>query len=180
MRKLLLVLAAFILFPSLTHARYRVCGWCERGGQVVVTPGSSGSTTKVQRSYPACTVTVYDAGTPSLSTLYSDNAGTAKGNSFTASTTGYWFFYADNGRYDIVLTGAGISGTLTIGDVGLYDPVPPPVVYTALPACAASLEGTLRLVIDSNTSVWGAVVAGSGANRVLVYCNGTAWTVAAK
>jgi len=33
--------------------------------------------------------------------------------------------------------------------------------------------------MDSTTAVWGAVIAGGGAYRVLAYYNGTNWTVAA-
>jgi hypothetical protein len=53
-----------------------------------------------------------------------------------------------------------------------------PVTVATLPATPA--EGTLIPVTDSNTNTWGAVIAGGGANHVLAYFNGTAWTVAAK
>lgn len=52
--------------------------------------------------------------------------------------------------------------------------------FASLPTCVAGLEGQMRAVTDSNTNVWGASVASGGANHVLAYCNGTAWTVAAK
>lgn len=41
-------------------------------------------------------------------------------------------------------------------------------------------EGQLQAVSDSTTAVWGAVIAGGGANHVLAFFNGTAWTVAGK
>jgi hypothetical protein len=52
--------------------------------------------------------------------------------------------------------------------------------FASLPACAAGTEGLQRAVSDSNTNVWGANIAGGGANHVLGYCDGTNWTVAAK
>lgn len=40
--------------------------------------------------------------------------------------------------------------------------------------------GSYSVVSDSNTTTWGANVAGSGSNKVLAFYNGTAWTVAGK
>jgi hypothetical protein len=56
----------------------------------------------------------------------------------------------------------------------------PVAAFASLPACAAGTEGLTRSVSDSNTIVWGANIAGGGANHVLGYCDGTNWTVAAK
>jgi hypothetical protein len=55
-----------------------------------------------------------------------------------------------------------------------------PVAFSALPACAAGTEGSMRAVNDSNTATWGATIAGSSTNHVLAFCDGTAWSVAAK
>lgn len=55
-----------------------------------------------------------------------------------------------------------------------------PVAFAALPAASSAYEGTLQAVNNSNTAVWGAVIAGGGANHVLAFCNGSAWTVAGK
>lgn len=54
------------------------------------------------------------------------------------------------------------------------------VAFGDLPAASSSLEGVLRPVNDSMTDVWGDVITGGGSLHVLAYCNGTAWTVAAK
>ena len=54
----------------------------------------------------------------------------------------------------------------------------PSGAYNNLPMDPA--EGQLHGVTDSTTAVWGAVIAGGGANHVLGYFNGTAWTVAGK
>lgn len=62
--------------------------------------------------------------------------------------------------------------------IGLWQGVfPTPVVFAALPVNPK--EGTRIPVTDSNTAVWGAVIAGGGANRVLAYWNSVAWTVVA-
>jgi hypothetical protein len=62
---------------------------------------SSGSYDGAGRFIPGCKVTILDAGTSDLSTLYSDQAGTALGNPFTADESGTWEFYSDPGLFDI-------------------------------------------------------------------------------
>lgn len=112
----------FGLSTTAAYGRSKAQGWCEQGNQLVVTPQTPNSTTKVQRSYPACTITVYNSGTITLAAIYSDNSGTALSNPFTAQmTNGMWSFYSDNGRYDITLSGSGISVPYSIGDVSLFD-----------------------------------------------------------
>jgi hypothetical protein len=55
-----------------------------------------------------------------------------------------------------------------------------PVAFSALPAAASGLQGSIRAVTDSTTVTWGATITGGGSNHVLAYCNGSAWTVMAK
>ena len=114
----------YVLLIALTvlplQAREKLQGWCQQGNQTVTTNGVA-STTKVQRSYPSCTVTVYNSGTLTLSTIYSDNVGTPKANPFTAASTGIWFFYASDGRYDVTFSGGGITSPFTLGDYSLLD-----------------------------------------------------------
>ncbi len=182
------VVLGLIVLP-LARARERAQGFCEDGGQTVTIPGTQGSTTSWQRSFPSCVVKVHIAGhetasiasaTRSLNvvtvttvsshgfvaggsaivtgvadasfngsfsvtsvpnpmtftynqtgsnasstggsveflpSLYSDNAGTVQGNPFTAASDGRWFFYADDGRYDLTFSGGGISVPYTVGDV---------------------------------------------------------------
>lgn len=45
---------------------------------------------------------------------------------------------------------------------------------------ASPITGMMATVTDSNTTTWGATIAGGGANTVLAFWNGSAWTVAAK
>lgn len=117
-----LLMAVGLTITPVVHARTRYSGWCQQGNQTVITPAVSASTTKVQRSYPGCTVTVYQTGTLTAATLYSDDAGTSRTNPFTATSDGSYFFYADDGKYDVVTSGAGQSTPKTIGDVRLMDP----------------------------------------------------------
>ncbi len=96
-------------------------GFCQLGGQTVTTGGVA-STTKVMQSFVATTVSVFNAGTATLSTIYSDNIGTPLANPFTAdASTGYWRFYAA-GRVDIQFSGGGIATPFSIFDVLLADP----------------------------------------------------------
>lgn len=96
-------------------------GYVEQGN-LVITVGGVSAAEKAQGSYPQATVNVYNAGTLVSATIYSDNSSTPKANPFTASTTGYFFFYAANGRYDVTFSGGGLASPLTFGDVLLADP----------------------------------------------------------
>jgi len=97
---------------TFAQTRQKIQGYCEDGGQTVTTDGRT-STTKVQRSYPSCTVTVYDGGTTTLSTIYSDESGTPKANPFVADANGGWSFYGGVGRYDTKFSGGGITTPFT-------------------------------------------------------------------
>lgn len=88
-------------------ARENLSGWGEDGNYQVITDGRQ-STTKVQRSFPSCTVTVYDYNTVTLASIMSDLAGTPKANPFTADEQGRWDFWADPGRYDVQFSESGI------------------------------------------------------------------------
>lgn len=85
----------------------------------IVVPYNGGLT---QAKNAACTV--YLHGTSTKATIYSDNGTTQTSNPATTTSTGQLFFYAADGRYDIVVTGNGINST-TISDVMLEDPLNP-------------------------------------------------------
>ena len=68
----------------------------------------------------AAVVTVYDAGTEDVSTIYSDDGSTAAGNPLTADAYGRTNFYAANGSYDIKVTGTGIT-EYTLLAIKLFD-----------------------------------------------------------
>jgi hypothetical protein len=116
MRRFLLFVCLVLGFSALAEAQGKAQGFCENGGTTVVIPGTQGSgAQKFQQTFPSCTVTVYAAGTTNLSTIYSDNANTAKANPFAASTNGQWFFYAGNGNYDVKFSNGGIPAPFTLG-----------------------------------------------------------------
>lgn len=120
MKRALLFLALLLIAPRL-HAMGSATGFCEAGNQLVRTSGLN-SITKVQASYPACTITVYVSGTVTLASIYSDNGVTPLANPFTANADGTWTFFADNGTYDVVKSGAGIPTALTVHGITTFDP----------------------------------------------------------
>lgn len=62
------------------------------------------------RAMGGASVAVYNAGTSTLSTIYSDNGSTAKSNPFlTNALDGSFNFYAANGVYDLVYTYPGAT-----------------------------------------------------------------------
>ncbi len=119
LRRLLFI---WILLPFGAWGLDSAHGWCELGGEVVMGPGSSQSTTKVQRSFPSCLVNVYLSGTSTHASIYSDSSGTPLGNPFTATSKGYWSFFGQNGNYDVTISGAGISAPFTFGSILFNSP----------------------------------------------------------
>jgi len=66
------------------------------------------------------TITVYEAGTTNLATIYSDDGNTQKSNPFTADSLGRGDFFAADGKYDIEISGTGIT-TYKLENVLLLD-----------------------------------------------------------
>lgn len=85
--------------------------------------------------------------------------------------------YVD-GSDDSVVVGTGVSGVTAAALAKRGQPTGAPVTFANLPTPA--VEGMLAVCTDASVATWGTAIAGAGANRVLVYYNGTAWTVAAK
>jgi hypothetical protein len=54
----------------------------------------------------------------------------------------------------------------------------PALTFATLPS--SPVAGMQRYITDSNTDKWGATAAGSGSNKVMVWYNGTHWTVVGK
>jgi hypothetical protein len=114
MRKIfwLLLLLVGLCGSASAQTYEKIQGFCEQGGQTVITDGRT-STTKTQRSYPSCTITVYQTGTTTLASIASDSSGTPKSNPFTADTDGYWSWYAQSGVYDVKMSGGGLAAPIT-------------------------------------------------------------------
>ena len=141
-------------------ARGSLRGFVEQGGNTVVTDGRT-STTFVQESFPSATVTVFNAGTVVLSTIFSDSIGTPKANPFVADSDGEWDFWAVSGSYDVQFSGQGITTPFTlfgffIPDPAITAPLPDPgsngyIVRTGLQATVArTLTGTANEITVSN------------------------------
>jgi Pectate lyase superfamily protein len=113
---------SFTPFTGNGRFMHRIDGWAEQGNQSLTMNGVPMLVPEVQGSFPGCTVTVYNAGTLTLATIFGDEASppTPKANPFTSDGTGYWFFYA-SGRFDVRFSGTGIATPFTLGDQGTYD-----------------------------------------------------------
>jgi len=120
MKRLFILLLFLLGSATLASANDSARGWCEEGNRPVVTSGLT-STTRVQASHPSCIITVVVHG-GALATIYSDNNLTPLANPFTSQSDGQWQFYAANGRYDVTMSSAGFSQTITYSDILLCDP----------------------------------------------------------
>ena len=69
------------------------------------------------------TITVFDPGTATPSTIYADPAGTAQANPFDTDANGRFVFYADPGEYDIQASGSGFTTykLSNVSIIGIFD-----------------------------------------------------------
>jgi hypothetical protein len=90
----------------------------------------------------------------------------------------------DGGAYDSIITHNGQWGILNTSPQAAFDVNGAvrtrPIAFASVPACGSANEGAMQAIADSSTVTWGAIITGGGANHVLGYCDGTAWTVAGK
>jgi len=156
----------------------KVQGWAEQGGSQVSTSGVP-STTRVEKSFPGCIVSVYEAGTQTLASLFSDDGVTVKSNPFLADNNALWWFYAESGTYDIRFSGTGISVpfTLTAVPVGADTggdevdfTVEIPFANNYTQVASHTMVADLTLIPDTTNQVLGAVTAlrltGDGASDI--------------
>lgn len=114
----LLLSTAFLLSPLAAKAQYLPFPpgiSCTSGAGKVVTSGLQ-STNNALLEFPSCTVTIYNHGTLTLSTLYSNSTGTSLGNPFTAPANGLPTIYAAAGAYDVQVSSTGMP-TYTFSNV---------------------------------------------------------------
>jgi hypothetical protein len=97
---------------------------------------------------PNAPVTVYVGGTSTLATLYSDNGISTTTNPFISTNTGRVEFYAEDGRYDLIVSKTGYN-SVSIPDIIFDDPA----VYT----------GPTSIVVDTATPALTITQAGAGA-----------------
>jgi hypothetical protein len=99
----------------------RAFGFAQQGAQHVWTMGYH-SHNVVQETFPFARITVYMTGTTNLATIFHDNhtPPTPLANPFTANENGWWWFYAVDGRYDVMITPRTTPDCpWTIGDIYL-------------------------------------------------------------
>jgi hypothetical protein len=138
-------------------ARGFIQGYIERGGQTVTTDGRV-STTQVQRSFATATVSVFNAGTLVLATIFSTEAGAPLANPFIADTDGHWGFWADQARYDVQFSGSGITSPYTLFNLetiiasSLVDPGSNGILARTAPNVLMSrtILGTTSAIIVTN------------------------------
>lgn len=120
MKNLLSILFFFLALTvsSIAQTVVKYQDYASQGGKSATVQGSN-SSNKFAQVYPSCTVTVYLTGTTTLATLYSDTLLTSKSNPFTATSEGYYEFFAIPGQYDIRLSGTGITTPFTRSRVEL-------------------------------------------------------------
>lgn len=103
------------------------------------------------------------AGTPTINVARLDDLLTASQHSVRAINN-------LSGKLDSLVTATKVVHS------GLYAL---PYTFGQLPT-ASTVTGLMAYVTDSNTNVWGATIAGGGANVVLAWSNGANWTVVGK
>jgi hypothetical protein len=113
----------------------------------------------------SCTVTVYDAGTFNLATIYSTVTGTPQANPFAAGTNGTWVFYGVTGNsYDYRISGGSPALTpYTINNVtstGSFSSAPP---YTVFGNCTGSTAA------PTFCSIVNAMLTPPGADTQVIY-----------
>lgn len=155
LRQSLILLLLISCGATIGHTRARYSNNCMIGNEAVTITGAGTSSTKWMISAPVCTVTAYLTGTLTLATLYANNSGTPLANPFTAAANGSFYFYADNGRYDVVMSGGGLATPVTIGDVFLIDTAS--LVTSASWSTLTAPSGNLALSMSTNTTTftWG-------------------------
>ncbi len=137
MKRLICALAICAPFAA---ANGNLSGFCDQGNIKATLSGLT-STNTFLGSYPQCRVQVNVHG-GGLATIYSDNSGTPLANPFTASTVGWWQFYAANGRYDVVLSGGtpiSLPSAWTISDQLIFD-------YATVNLCTGTIANTINCI----------------------------------
>lgn len=114
--------------------------------------------------------------TPNISALNEGLVAQTGGNGGTTNTLDYSIHVLAPANGDTLTTHAGIE----IDAQGTGVPLQAkPQAFGLLPTCNSTYEGSHAAISDSTTATWGATIAGSGANHVWGYCDGTHWTVEA-
>jgi hypothetical protein len=95
----------------------------------------------------AATVKILLTGTSTLATIYSDNGVTPKTNPFTTDSLGRFNFYVADGRYDIEVSGTGITTYLKT-DIEVHDVTSRSTADTDWEVNNVTVQGNLKLNTD--------------------------------
>ena len=133
MRIKALLLTVLLLVATPLWARTKFQGYATRGGQTFMTT-LSGSSASGMASYPLAQYDVFNAGTSTPATIFSDLAGTPKVCPCTTDAVAFLSFYGDSPTYDVRFSGAGIPipwtqtsfGSGSGGGSGANIAIPPP------------------------------------------------------
>lgn len=110
---------------------------------------------------PTTNVAVYNHGTATLSTIYSDNGITPRSNPFSSGSDGGFTFYAANGRYDIVLTKTGYTFGTDLYDIQFFDATGASVSFAAPVGVTGTLSATTD-VSGATATISGNITSTSG------------------
>ena len=122
---------------------------------------------ETSRPVAGATVTVYTAGTTTPATIYLTNGGAATTNPLTTDSDGMFYFYAADGRYDLLIEYD--SASKTVSDILLEAPVDANTINAT-----TSTIGTLNATTATLTS---ATVPTLGSTTATI-SNGTVTTLA--
>lgn len=149
MKRLLLPLLLVLCFFGIAQAQYvKVLSIAEQSG-AVITSGVT-STTKVAKTFPGATVTIYSpSGSGSIATIYSASTGTIKANPFSASLTDATvdFFIAPGSTFDIRIS--GVSGGVTITPFTRSGYTAPGTSGIALALCGGTADTSLLAALSA-------------------------------
>ena len=113
-----------------------------------------------------------------------DQTVTCSGSGCGSGSTGAPFTITGNGSISsnsstIPGNGNGIlqGGGCKDGSCGANIQNLAPGTLAGAGTCNSAIAGSIATITDSNTAVWGATIASGGAQTVLGFCNGSAWTV---
>ena len=100
-------------------------------------------------------VYVYLKGTTTLATVYSDNGITTQSNPLTTSATGFYSFYAADGRYDLSIQKTGYT-TVNLTDISVDDAADASTInattLTATTGTIATLNSTNGTIATLNAT----------------------------
>lgn len=107
------------------------------------------------------TIDVYNAGGTVHATIYSDDGVTTTTNPLTTASDGTFGFYAADGRYDLKVSGTGVT-TKTFSDVEIFDATEKNAADGTLQATNANITNlTVATLTSTTNNVVTSVVSGN-------------------